>query len=289
MNPFRLSRGNPREKRPFIRADLDLFGISLLALAVLSAVWTWMRPDGRNWWSHRSLFVLLLTGALFIFQRDALRANFQLWNPDESEMIAGALTLQERPVFWRDVDGSTHGPLDQWPLLLPALAGDRIDYTSTRVVGAGITVLLLLSLQVALAGRLKEGTARLLVLPAWALFIFNQDPETAQYSSELMPSLLLMLAVAWWPRVLRPERAGWCWLVGAVAGAAPLAKLQAVPLTMWIMVFVLVFFWRETSTPGVRWRKTGLLILGAITPHIGRSRCLLFSSYLNSMLFGYAR
>jgi hypothetical protein len=276
---------------------LDLFGICLLALAVLSAVWTWVRPDGWNWWSHRSLFVLLLAGALFVFQRDAIRANFQLWNPDESEMIAGALTLQERPVFWRDVDGTTHGPLDQWPLLLPAFAGGRIDYTSTRLVSAGIIVLLLLSLQAALAGRLKEGTARLLVLPAWALFIFNQDPETAQYSSELMPSLLLLLAVAWWPRAIRPEKSGWCWAIGAAAGAAPLAKLQAAPLAAWILVFVQIFIWRGTSgTPDIRWRKTALLILGAATPVLffvgiaafaGAFRDFLVR-YLETNIFSYA-
>lgn len=37
------------------------------------------------------------------------------FNPDESQFISEALTLRHDPLFWRSVDGTTHGPLDVYP------------------------------------------------------------------------------------------------------------------------------------------------------------------------------
>ena len=247
--------------------NLELIGFLACAAAAASATAAYVRPGAPGAWNSRWIFTLLLTAALCIFQRDAIRANFQLWNPDESHMLAGALTLQERPVFWRDVDGVTHGPLDQLPLLLPTLVGARIDYTSARVVATGLTVLLLTCLHLALARGRGEGVARLLILPGWALFIFNQDPETAQYTSELMPSLLLAAGAAW----LGPAPTGLSrrrlYLAGVLCGAVPLAKLQAGPIAGWLFLCLCYADCRRTAGPAAsRWRGPAWLVAGALTP-----------------------
>ena len=39
------------------------------------------------------------------------------YNPDESQFIAGAITLAQDPVFFRSVDGTTSGPLNFYALL----------------------------------------------------------------------------------------------------------------------------------------------------------------------------
>ena len=39
------------------------------------------------------------------------------FNPDESQLIAGTITLAHDPVFWRSVDGTTSGPLNFYVLL----------------------------------------------------------------------------------------------------------------------------------------------------------------------------
>lgn len=244
----------------------DLPGLLAFAAAAALAAERFVRSGPPRWWQHGGLFALLLAAALFSGQRDALRANFQIWNPDESQLIAGALVLAERPVFWRDVDGTTHGPLAQYPLLLPALLGARLDYTSARLVGAGLTVLLLLALQRALAVRLDEGAARLLVLPGWAWLAFNRDPELAQYTTELMPSLLLALAA--WP-VTRLLTAGTlpaaaAFFAGTAAGAAPFAKLQAAPLALWVLGCALVAAFR--APPPDRRRLVLALVGGAVLP-----------------------
>ncbi|MBI2516052.1 MAG: hypothetical protein HYV95_03985 [Opitutae bacterium] len=277
--------------------NADYVGLLGFGTSAAVSLALYVRPALHRWWTARWCFTLLLTLSLFIFQRSAIGANFQLWNPDESQMLAGALTLQQRPVFWLDVDGTTHGPFNQWPLVLPALFGARIDYTSARVVATVLAVLMLACLQTALARRLREGTARLLVLPAWTLFIFNQDPETAQYTSELMPSLLLALAVALWPRATDPAASSaWCWAAGAAAGATPLAKLQAAPLAAWFLLFTLLMIWRAPSATAGRARKTGLLALGALSPVLGFAGHAAAHGafqdfrirYLESNLFGYA-
>ncbi len=267
-------------------------------LAAGTAVIGCTSPGLKRWWSGRWFFVVLLSLSLFQFQRTAIQANFQLWNPDESQMIAGALTLQERPVFWRDVDGGSTGPLDQFPLLLPGLFGARIDYVSTRVVGALFTVLLLLCLHQVLAKQLGEGTAQLLVLPGWTFFIFNQDPEIAQYTSELPPSLLLALAAALLPGALASGKnsARWCLLAGLAGGAAPLAKLQAAPLAAWILAFGLIALWSKPGEPaGRRWQKAGLLCIGAVLPvlffaglaALGGGFDDFYIRYLDANLVGY--
>lgn len=268
----------------------DMPGLLAFLAAAGLAVARTARPDLRAWWAQRRVFLALLAAALFLGQRDALRANFQLWNPDESQMIAGALVLSERPVFWRDVDGTTHGPLNQWPLLLPALVGARVDYTSARVVGALLTILLLSSLLVALARRMPEGLARLLVLPGWALFIFNQDPEISQYTSELPPALLLMIAVALLPAA-GPVSARRLFAVGLCCGAAPFAKLQVAPSAAWLLVAAAIIAFRSS-----RGRGLGALLAGAALPallFVGSAAAAgAFADfrirYLETNLLGYA-
>src|SRR5215207_2009845 len=61
-------------------------------------------PRRTNWGDALVIFLFLL----------AWRWPFLLvageFNPDESQLIAGAITLAHDPVFWRSVDGTTSGP-----------------------------------------------------------------------------------------------------------------------------------------------------------------------------------
>lgn len=252
-----------------------------------------------RWWHRRWFFVLWLGAVLFFCQRHAILANFQLWNPDESEMLAGALKLRHHPIFWRDVDGNSHGPLNQFPLVLPALLGLRIDYTSARVIGNVMIVLMLLCVHRTLADWLPEGPARWCVLPGWAFFIFNQEPELAQYTTEL-PSCLL-LAVGGWS-ASRAWRAGPAatpaqlfWL-GLLCGATPFGKLQSAPMAAWIFLLATFHLLRDTTrTPARRARRVSWLLLAALLPGLffvglaawGDALDYFLIAYLESNLVGY--
>ncbi|HEY8995834.1 MAG TPA: hypothetical protein VIM71_14310 [Lacunisphaera sp.] len=247
----------------------DVAGLLVFILAAGLGIVRYVRPELRRWWAKRTCFVLLLFLALFASQHEAIRANFQLWNPDESEMLAGALTLQERPVFWRDVDGNSHGPLNQLPLLLPSLFGLRLDYTSARVVGCLMIGWFFICLHQVIATWSSEGTARLLVLPGWAFFIFNQDPEIAQYTTEMPSCLLIGLGLVFATRASSEPRAShWnlAW-AGLCCGAAPFGKLQSTPMAASVLVLLFIHIAFTAQLPSAeRWKRTGSLIAGASMP-----------------------
>src|SRR3954466_15833933 len=67
------------------------------------------RSLGWRWWA-------LAAAVLICFRWPMLWVRHEL-NVDESQLIAGAITLRHDPVFWRSVDGGTAGPIDFYPLL----------------------------------------------------------------------------------------------------------------------------------------------------------------------------
>lgn len=269
-------------------------GLFFWGLALVITIHRHVWPDRPSVLTDRWFFCLTLSLALFGFQWNTIHANFQLWNPDESEMIAGALTLQHRPVFWRDVDGNSHGPLNQLPLLIPALVGARIDYTSARIIGALLVIIFMSCLHEALTRQISEPSARLVVLPGWAFFIFNQDPEIAQYTSELPASCLLAAAFALYPDQYHPSQNWRVWLAGIACGCAPLAKLQAAPLAAWVPLCLLC----AHGLPGRHqklWSTAPRLIAGAMLPalfFIGLAAATgafsdFYIRYLQTNLIGY--
>jgi hypothetical protein len=205
----------------------------LLAAASLLGVLRSARfnsPPRWAWW-------LVLAGALLAFRWPLLWVPHQQ-NPDESQLIAGAITLRHDPVFWRSVDGVTAGPLDFYPLL-PAAWGDGLaSYAIARLIGlatvfgtiffAGETLALLFGLTV----------ARAAVLPALAFHALTTHPDFTHYSTELMPALLL--AGAGWLIVRQTQQPAphRLWLIALLLGATPWAKPQAFPLAglLWLLV-----------------------------------------------------
>jgi hypothetical protein len=88
----------------------------------------------RAWWQNPVLFSVAMLGVLLAFRWPMLFDNRQYPDPDESQFIAGALTLRHDPVFWRSVDGTTYGPLVQWPLLAALFLRGSLDFTGARFV-----------------------------------------------------------------------------------------------------------------------------------------------------------
>lgn len=100
------------------------------ALAILLAFGWWKLPQKNKSW------ILFFGGmALLLWMRLPVLVFNQEIDPDESQMLAHALTLRYDPIYWKFVDGQTIGPLDSYFLLLPSWFGFDLDYTSARIMG----------------------------------------------------------------------------------------------------------------------------------------------------------
>lgn len=201
----------------------------LLGWAVAAA---WREIHGRPpWREYRRIAALVLLAVLLAWRWPFLFSAVE-YNPDESQFIAGAITLTHDPVFWRAVDGTTSGPLNFYILLPLHWLGLPLDYFSARLTGLLLTWITLLACHGAFRIRHGPAVARLGVLPATVFFCLVHEWDFVHFSSELLPMALTAIAA---DLILRGATASRWQLAflsagGFTAGLLPWAKLQAAPL-----------------------------------------------------------
>ncbi len=201
------------------------------AMLPLSAAWP-MRSI-NNSAKQKSVFLVLLALVLAAFRWPAL-FHGDLWNMDECQMIAGAITLGHNPLPWLAVDPTSTGPLDDYVLLLPRLFGAPCNYLTARLVGLLLVWSTLSATYLTLRTRASERAARIGTLPLAAFFCFTAHWDFIHYSSEHLPFCLLTLAA--WLLFSAYDRAtgkASLFLCGLCLGAVPFAKLQGAPLSLW--------------------------------------------------------
>lgn len=208
-----------------------------VAVYLLCWVLTWsvLTNKLRSSWLFLGASFLLL----FLLRLSSIVYNQEV-NPDESQMIAQALTLRYDPVFWRSVDGTTGGPLNTYLLTLVGLFGLPYDYITAHLVACALVMLILL---------LSYGTARHWFgeMPArWALlpFVFmlglSQNADLLHYNSELIAVVLLSGAGYLYARMLG-EASPALWriaLIGLLLGLVPFSKLQGLPVAAAVGLFI---------------------------------------------------
>jgi hypothetical protein len=246
-----------------------LFAATAGGLVLASALVAWVAPARSARWNGSLVYAALIALALFAVRWPLVFENSQGPNPDESQMIAGAIVLKTSPVFWKSVDGTTHGPLNQWPLAALGAAGVRLDYTNTRLFAVGLMWGVVVCGWLALRALFGDPLARVLVLPLATLEITTTFWDFTQYSSEHVS--MLLIAVAYWLIAAKiisgpePAPSRWPALVGIVLGAVPFAKLQAAPIALWLGAMSLIFILRDLrQRPPARARQVAWLIGGAV-------------------------
>ncbi len=205
----------------------SLTGWTLLLLAVAWSVRT--RPADKNPGPGRWGWWVLLAGVLVVFRWPLITLPHELY-PDESQLLAGAMTLRHDPVFWRSVDGNTAGPLDFYVLLPAAFFSGTAGYAVTRLTAALLIWAMLVAVGETLALVASRTVARVAVLPALAFAALTTSPEFIHYSTELVPGLLLALVVLVIVRQSRAPARVNLWTAALLLGATPFAKLQAAPI-----------------------------------------------------------
>lgn len=203
---------------------------------------------------------------LLVFMRLPVIVFNRELNVDESQMASHAITLFQDPVYWRSVDGTTIGPLDNYLLVLPRLLGFQIDYSSGRFMGLLCVAGAWLLLFSALKNWFGATVARRISIVPLLFLAFTQEVDFVHYSSEQLPVLLLAVCVYQLSRLdpkIAPSISG-LYGLGLAAGAVPFGKLQATPLAIVLVVAAFVVLFQRFKREGEL--KPGLaLIAGGLT------------------------
>jgi hypothetical protein len=246
---------------------------ALVALGLLLAwcVWRVFRPRG-SFLEHPVLFFLVAGGALLALRWPMITWDYQ-FNPDESQMLAQGMRYLSHPIPWRDVDGTTSGPLNSMLLSLMMICGAPASWETARLVlwASGCLTLMFLYLTLRCFGTRAE--AQLALLPTIFFYGLASLPDFFHYSSETLSTLLLsicfyLLAREWTadkPGILR------LFLLGFIAGSVPFAKLQAAPLALFAVAVglgQLGYRHRENWRDWRKWWREALALLagGAVVP-----------------------
>jgi|CZKI01.1.fsa_nt_gi hypothetical protein len=214
---------------------------AVFAMAAAAAAAAAIPPGVRRWWRSPAIFAGLSLLSILAFRWPVLCDNRELVDPDESQMMSAAMTLDRDPLYWKSVDGQTRGPMDDWPLLALLRLTGRVDYTGARLVSASLAWVCVLCAWLALAHLFGDGWARLLVLPLLAVHAFSDSWSFVAYGSEHVPDALVALAsalllISWGAPGRIPNTIGLL-IAGLALGAVPFAKPQGAPIAAWVVIF----------------------------------------------------
>lgn len=271
----------------FLWLDTHAWSYWAVALAVTAAYLGWLA-----WSLHRAerrpapwADALALAAMLVAWRWPWLLLATEL-NPDESQLLAGALTLAHDPVFWRSVDGTTSGPLNFYVLTPLAWFGWPFDYFTGRLAALMMVWIGLVSLRRGLEAILSPAAAACAAMPAVAFFATTTEGDFLHHSSEHLTLALLPLAAALILRASADRGVGrWSLpLAAGVAGLLPWSKLQAAPLGAVLVLWAAAVAARH-SRPAAR--RVGAVLAAGAAP----SLCFLLlaagTGQWNAMWLGY--
>ena len=117
-------------------------------------------------------------------------------------MLAPALRFLSHPLPWRDVDGTTSGPLNSLFLTVPLWFGAPSTWETGRLVLFACNCTVVLLLYFSLRRFITRAEAQFALIPLMLFYGFTTSSDFTHYSSETLPSLLLaacfyLLAKQW--------------------------------------------------------------------------------------------
>lgn len=229
----------------------------------------------------RGLFFAAIAAILLLCRFPTLVA-YQL-NPDEGEFLSGAHKLFFDGNYFHSVDCGTSGPLNIYPLMLPAIFGLSPDYTSSRVLVLLVAFAAIYLLYRTLRLLAPDAIARIAILPlALALAVF-ENPNLVHYSSEQIPVLLIAVTLYTAVRVLRNPAAyrAPLFFLGVLVSAAFFSKMQSVPI-VGMLAAVAVVYTYAARVPRGFWQP-GLLFIAGMLPlqMLNALMCLIAGGWHN--------
>lgn len=263
-----------------------LFGLLVpVALAVLN----FLREQGIIRLPGRTEKILCSRGVLFAAIAGALLLcrfptllDYQL-NPDEGEFLSAAHKLFYEPNFFDSVDCGTTGPLNIYPMMLPAIFGLSPDYASSRVLVLLIDFCVIFLFYCTVRLLAPDSIARIAILPIAGALTVLEDPNLVHYSSEQIPVMLISLALYLAVRVLGRPAAYRVpvFLLGLLTCAGFFAKMQSVPVIGAIGAVAVVYTY---ATGGSRtfWQSCLIFVTGMLPLQLlNAAMCLAGGAWTN--------
>ncbi len=200
------------------------YGIAIYGLALYLTATALRRQTSNSIFTAASLLLIVIA------RLPSVLFNREL-NADESQVISHAITLLQDPVYWRSVDGTTIGPLNNYLLVIPGLLGFTIDYSTSRFMGLLCVIGSLFFFRKTIQILYGEKISRLALLFPLFFLAFTYHSDFLHYSSEQLPLFLLSVALYLLIRVYQMQATvpAHAYLLGLATGMVPFAKLQAVP------------------------------------------------------------
>jgi hypothetical protein len=240
---------------------------------------------------HDRVFAFLLLAVLLAWRWPFLLAAGE-YNPDESQLIAGAMTLRGDLVPWRSLDGSTSGPLNFYALLPISAAGLPLDYFTARLTGLLLVWGALLACYRLFRTRFEAPVAQVSVVPALAFFCTVVDWDFIQYSTEHLSLFLTALGAGCVLRKNVPGREAARWhLAGCfAAGLLPWCKLQSAPIGAAIFAISIANLLADTSsTAGRKVAEFGERLAAALVPSVAIIAVVLATGQFHDFFVSYLR
>jgi len=233
------------------------------------------------------MFALLLALTVVAAHAPLLNHRQALPNPDEAQLLAGALTLRDRFAPWHSVDLSTAGPVSVLPLLLfPA------NFLGARWCAALCSAAAVAGSFLALTATRDQPLARVAALPVAAFYAFMQSIELFQFSTEHMAIVLLAAgAWIWMSATAAGEKSpgpGPAFVLGLCLGGAVMAKMQSSPCAAWLAAAPGVLLFLDA---GLAWRRRlatlAALVAGSVAVPLGFVLLAVAQGVLPDLLISY--
>lgn len=203
---------------------------------------------------------------LFLVISRIPNAIYGYQNPDEGVWIACAKALICNPWPWSSVDTSTSGPLVLTPLLFLHAFSFPIDFGSIKIASAltlGVTVIFTF---LSYTNLVAKPLARIAIIPLAIALALTSYWDFITYNGEQVPLLILSVSLFILSKIYTDSKVKLKQLVllGFLLGLVPFAKLQAVPMALWLAFFVLGLLIQIR----VSWRRIVIYAVSGIVPSI---------------------
>jgi len=245
-------------------ANLHFLGVVLLLLLLVGSCFL---PKPRKRWNV--FFEFLILAAVLVGRLPVILAG-RLSNPDESQIIAGAATLWQRPEFWKWVDGTTIGPLSFYSLWIGKFFALDFGYLSARLICAVFFAGTLIALYRFLRNHFPEIVARVSTVPFASFGCLVLFWDIVQYGNEAAAIFFLSVGIALAFPAREALGRNYVRMAGAglALGAVPFAKLHVGPMAVFVGVTALIAVIRRFEQPGRPGRVFALIAGALVVPSI---------------------